>query len=109
VPSPRIGFAGVIDERLDIPLLDSLSKENPKWQFVMVGPVVKISPSLLPRRSNIHYLGQQAYDDLPGLMAGWDVAMLPFARNAATRYISPTRHRNIWRLESQLFRLQFKM
>jgi glycosyltransferase involved in cell wall biosynthesis len=91
LPRPRLGYCGVIDERLDIALIDALSQARPDWQIVMVGPVVKIDPAGLPRRANIHWLGQQSYDDLPGLISGWDVCLLPFALNEATRYISPTK------------------
>lgn len=87
----RVGFAGVIDERLDIDLLAGVADARPQVQFMMVGPVVKIDPSSLPRRDNIHYLGFRHYDDLPEVMAEWDAAMMPFARNAATRFISPTK------------------
>jgi glycosyltransferase involved in cell wall biosynthesis len=91
VPQPRIGFFGVLDERLDRDLLDAVAARSPGWHFVMVGPVAKINPKDLPSRPNIHYLGPKSYDDLPGYIAGWDVAMLPFARNEATRFISPTK------------------
>ena len=91
IPRPRLGFAGVIDERMDIDLLVAVAEGQPQWHFVLVGPVVKIDPDLLPKRSNIHYLGSKPYADLPGYMAGWDMALLPFARNDATRYISPTK------------------
>ncbi len=87
----RVGFAGVIDERLDIQLLAGIADARPEFQFVMVGPVVKIDPESLPRRENIHYLGMRSYDELPAYMAEWDVAMMPFARNSATRFISPTK------------------
>ena len=91
IPHPRLGFYGVIDERLDLPLLDFMARTRPEWQIVLVGPVVKIDPSNLPRRPNIHYLGQRSYDELPRYLAGWDVCLLPFARNDATRFISPTK------------------
>ncbi len=91
IPHPRLGFYGVIDERFDVALLRSLADARPDWQFVMVGPVVKIDPATLPTNANIHYMGMQTYDALPGFLAGWDVALLPFARNRATRYISPTK------------------
>jgi UDP-galactopyranose mutase len=91
IPRPRIGFFGVIDERLDIPLLHHLAHARPDWHICMVGPVVKINPESLPHAPNIHYFGQRDYADLPRFLAGWDVAMLPFARNEATRYISPTK------------------
>jgi UDP-galactopyranose mutase len=90
-PGTRVGFAGVIDERLDIDLLAAVADARPGCQFVMIGPVVKIDPGSLPQRANIHYLGMRGYDDLPAYMGEWDVAMMPFARNAATRFISPTK------------------
>lgn len=89
--SPRLGYFGVIDERLDVDLLASLAEADPDWQIVMVGPVVKIDPERLPRHDNITWLGQQPYDILPQLVAGWDVCLLPFALNDSTRYISPTK------------------
>lgn len=91
IPHPRLGFFGVIDERLDLPLLGFIAEAHPDWQIVLVGPVVKIDPASLPRGANLHYLGQRSYDELPGYLAGWDVCLLPFARNDATRYISPTK------------------
>lgn len=90
-PRPRIGFAGVIDERMDIELLADIAGLRPDWNFVMIGPVVKISESDLPRRYNIHYLGMQPYEKLPAFLAGWDAAMMPFALNEATKFISPTK------------------
>jgi len=91
ITHPRIGFAGVIDERMDVELLNDVAGLRPDWQFVMIGPVVKISESELPRRYNIHYLGMQPYEKLPAFLAGWDAAMMPFALNEATRFISPTK------------------
>jgi UDP-galactopyranose mutase len=91
IPEPRIGFFGVIDERLDRELLHDVAARCPGWHFVLVGPVAKINPRDLPSLPNIHYLGQKAYAELPRYIAGWDVAILPFARNASTRFISPTK------------------
>jgi UDP-galactopyranose mutase len=91
ISGPRLGYSGVLDERLDLALLDAVARQRPDWSFVMVGPVVKIDPASLPRRPNLHYLGQRAFHELPGYLAGWDACLLPFARNAATRFISPTK------------------
>ncbi len=91
IPQPRIGYAGVIDERMDLTLLESIARQRPDWQFVMIGPIVKIDDHALPQRPNIHYLGMQAYKDLPAFFSGWTIGMLPFALNASTRYISPTK------------------
>ena len=91
IAHPRLGFFGVIDERFDIDLLDAVASARPHWQFVMLGPITKIDPAMLPQRLNIHYLGAKSYEELPQYIAGWDVALLPFAINEATRYISPTK------------------
>jgi len=91
LPRPRLGFYGVIDERFDTELLDKVAAMRPDWSFVMVGPVVKIAPEDLPKRHNIHYLGGKTYDQLPSYLAGWDVALMPFAMNESTQFISPTK------------------
>jgi len=91
IPHPRLGFFGVIDERFDVQLIDEAAAARPDWQFIMIGPVVKIHPSSLPQRANIHYLGGKDYRELPAYIAGWDVALLPFAQNESTRFISPTK------------------
>lgn len=91
LPRPRLGYFGVIDERIDLDLLAAVADARPDWQIVLVGPVVKIDPVDLPRRPNLHYLGMKDYRELPAYLAGWDVAMMPFARNEATRFISPTK------------------
>jgi len=88
---PRLGFFGVIDERFDIELLGQIAAMRPDWSFVMVGPVVKIAPEELPQRPNIHYLGPKTYDQLPAYLSGWDVALMPFAMNESTQFISPTK------------------
>ena len=91
LPRPRLGFYGVIDERFDTTLLDEVASIRPDWSFVMVGPVVKISEDELPKRHNIHYLGAKTYAELPAYLSGWDVALMPFAMNESTQFISPTK------------------
>lgn len=91
LPRPRIGYFGVIDERMDIDLVAEAASARPEWQFILVGPVVKIDESAIPRLANLHLLGRKQYDELPGYLANWDVAIIPFARNESTRYISPTK------------------
>jgi UDP-galactopyranose mutase len=91
IAHPRVGYFGVIDERLDLELLAALADARPAYQFVMIGPVVKIDEASLPRRPNLYYLGGKQYDELPAYLAGWDAAMMPFALNEATRFISPTK------------------
>jgi dTDP-4-dehydrorhamnose reductase len=90
-PRPIIGFYGVVDERIDLGLVDSIAEARPDWTLAMVGPIAKISLDDLPRRPNIAYFGKQEYQDLPAFLSTFDVGLLPFARNDATRFISPTK------------------
>ena len=91
IQGPKIGFFGVIDERMNLDLLSAIATEHPEWNLVMVGPTVKIDPAKLPRASNIHYLDSKSYEELPSYIRGWDVAILPFALNDSTKFISPTK------------------
>lgn len=91
IPGPRLGYVGVIDERLDLDLIAYLADMRPEWQFIFVGPIVKIHPDSLPHRHNIHYLGSREYGDLPAYIKGWDVCLMPFAMNESTKFISPTK------------------
>jgi glycosyltransferase involved in cell wall biosynthesis len=91
LPYPRLGFYGVLDERFDKDLVNDIALAQPDWQLVMIGPVVKIDPDSLPKHSNIHYLGARPYSELPAYLSGWDIAMIVFALNESTRYISPTK------------------
>jgi UDP-galactopyranose mutase len=88
---PKLGFYGVVDERMELDLLTAIADARPDWSIVILGPVVKISETDLPRRSNLHYLGPKSYDSLPDYLSGWDVALMPFAINDSTRFISPTK------------------
>src|SRR3954451_10740727 len=88
---PRLGFFGVVDERMDVDLVGRVADLRPDWNFVMIGPVVKIDPATLPRRGNLHWLGGKKYQELPQYLSGWDVGFMPFALNEATRFISPTK------------------
>lgn len=91
IPHPRLGFFGVVDERMDLELLENIARLRPQWHFIIIGPVVKIDAAILPQLENIHYLGGKDYKELPNYLAGWDIAMMPFARNESTRFISPTK------------------
>ncbi len=91
LPRPRFGFYGVIDERMDLEMVAAVADAHPEWSIVMVGPVVKIDPAELPHRPNIHYLGGKKYEELPVYLGGWDVALMPFAINESTKFISPTK------------------
>lgn len=90
--SPNVaGYVGVVDERVDLELIAGLARDLPDWTVRIVGPVAKIDEESLPQAPNIEYLGMVAYPELPRIMAGFDVALMPFALNEATRSISPTK------------------
>ncbi|MGV3508848.1 MAG: glycosyltransferase family 1 protein [Sphingobacteriaceae bacterium] len=91
IAGTKFGFYGVIDERFDYELIGNAATLKPDWQFILIGPTVKIDPALLPTNKNIHYLGGKSYDELPAYLSGWDVAMIPFLLNESTRFISPTK------------------
>jgi hypothetical protein len=91
IPHPRLGFFGVIDERFDIELVRQMADLKPDWQFIFIGPVVKIDESSLPKNRNIHYLGMKEYKVLPAYISGWDLCIMPFAINTSTEFISPTK------------------
>ncbi|MEO7961619.1 MAG: glycosyltransferase [Ginsengibacter sp.] len=91
IPRPRFGFYGVIDERFDAELIREVATRRPEWQFVLIGPIIKIDPAILPRLENIHYPGPKQYEELPAWLSGWDIAMIPFLLNDSTKYISPTK------------------
>jgi len=88
---PVFTYTGVIDERIDFDLVNALADGVPNGNVVLVGPVVKIDPAVLPRRANVHFTGGRPYASLPGFLAGTDVAIMPFALNRATENISPTK------------------
>jgi UDP-galactopyranose mutase len=87
---PRLGFFGVLDERIDVGLLRAIAECRPEWEICMVGPVRRIDPLSLPLLPNMHFLGRREYEDLPAFLAGWDLAILPLAQDESTRCISPT-------------------
>jgi len=91
IASPRLGFFGVIDERMDVDLVRRIADLRPDWQFIMIGPVVKIDPATLPQRRNLHWLGAKSYTELPRYLSGWEVGLMPFALNESTKFISPTK------------------
>jgi glycosyltransferase involved in cell wall biosynthesis len=91
IPHPQLGFFGVLDERIDWDLIAEVATRRPDRHWVLVGPTAKIDPADLPQAANIHYLGKQAYADLPGYLKSFDIATMPFALNEATRFISPTK------------------
>jgi len=88
---PVFGYVGVVDERIDVALIEAVADAFPGGHVLLIGPVSKLDPGRLPRRPNVHLTGAVPYDALPSWLAGVDVALMPFARNRATEFISPTK------------------
>jgi glycosyltransferase involved in cell wall biosynthesis len=76
-PGPMMGYAGPIDAHLDLALIASLAAARSGWQWVMVGPLLGVQASALPRAANLHWLGEQAHEVIPALMSHWQVALWP--------------------------------
>ncbi len=91
LPKPVLGYFGVVDERMDYELVAKLADANPNWTVAIVGPVMKVDPKTLPRRANLHWLGQRGYADLPAFCKGFDLCLMPFALNESTEFINPTK------------------
>lgn len=91
ISHPVVGYFGVIDERLDLELIREAAETHPDISFAMIGPLAKISEEDLPRLENIHYLGMKSYEILPNYLKAFAIAMMPFALNDATKFISPTK------------------
>ncbi|HEX8277449.1 MAG TPA: UDP-galactopyranose mutase [Segetibacter sp.] len=91
ISGPKLGFYGVIDERFDIDLIKNIALLRPNWNLLLLGPVAKINPDALPKLPNVHLLGGKSYDELPHYVSGWDIALIPFAINDSTKFISPTK------------------
>ena len=87
---PVVGYCGVIDGRLDMDLLDKVAEQSPETTFVLIGPLVNMPESKLPKRSNVHYLGMKPYHLLPGYLKGIDIAMIPFDIKGAHKLSGPT-------------------
>ena len=89
IPNPRLGFHGVIDERVDLDLVARIADLRPDWQFLLAGPLRGVAPEALPQRGNLRWLGPQTYAILPHLQAHWDVCLLPFRPDACARHAAP--------------------
>lgn len=91
IARPRVGYFGVIDERIDFGLIAALASQRPGWQFVFIGPMVKIDAASYPRAANLHWLGMKPYTQLPDYLRSWTAGFMPFAMTEATRHINPAK------------------
>ncbi len=90
IPSPRIGYIGAVDERINFDLLSQMAHAHPEWNIILLGPVIGEDT----RRSvakNIHFIGGRPYASLPTYLKGFDVCILPFRSTELVQYVSPTK------------------
>ncbi|MBI3467556.1 MAG: glycosyltransferase [Planctomycetes bacterium] len=80
IPAPRIGFFGLLYEKIDFALLSAVAKAFPLASLVMIGPVA-FCPEAFRKIPNVHLVGPQPYADLPKWIAGLDVLLLPYVRD----------------------------
>jgi teichuronic acid biosynthesis glycosyltransferase TuaH len=90
IKKPVIGFFGHIERRMDFPLLQEVALQNPDKSFVFAGPT---SPEFIPEwflnTANIHLTGRFDYDQLPAVLKGFDVTMIPFKKDEVSSTIFP--------------------
>lgn len=90
LPHPVIGYAGLVNWRIDVPLMLHLARRHPEWSFALVGPVVEDDPLReLLAQPNVHAFGRKALEELPGYLKPMDVTLLPYVLNEYTHNIFP--------------------
>ncbi len=94
LPRPRLVFQGaIVATKLDLPLLAELARLRPEWSIVLVGPRGAGDPSgdlsALDRAANIHFAGPRDAADLPSVLRGADIGLIPYAINDLTRSVFP--------------------
>jgi len=92
LPSPIIGFWGLIHEWIDLDLLQLVATRHPEWSVVLVGKV-GVDCSTLRRMPNVHFVGTRSYESLPRFARGFTAAMLPFKVNRLTDSVNPIKLR----------------
>jgi len=85
-----LGYAGMVDVRIDQAMLRAAARAFAHWGFVLLGPVTT-NVDDLQGVPNIHLLGARPYADLPSYYHAWDAAALPFVDSELTRHINPTK------------------
>jgi glycosyltransferase involved in cell wall biosynthesis len=90
LPHPMVGYIGEVADWLDVDLVLSMARRQPRWSIVLVGPV---APGMAWRLDapNVHLLGRRPYADLPAFAAGFDVCIIPFRATVLTAAVNPVK------------------
>jgi glycosyltransferase involved in cell wall biosynthesis len=90
LPKPVIGFHGWIQYWIDFDLIAYAAKKQPDWSFVFVGPIEPLARVDKVRKlSNVYFLGKMPYENIPELIAGFDVCINPFILDKLSDTVSP--------------------
>ena len=90
IKKPIIGYFGNIERRIDYHLLDEVFQVNLDKNFVLVGPYTKeFIPDNWFTATNIYLLGQVPFSEMPSILKGFDVAIIPFKKDQVSNTIFP--------------------
>lgn len=92
LPRPVVGFFGLIEDWVDVPLMAELARRRPDWSFVIVGKALA-SVAELERLPNVRLLGRRPYEQLPAYCKGFDVGIIPFTDTELVRHVNPLKLR----------------
>jgi teichuronic acid biosynthesis glycosyltransferase TuaH len=91
---PRIGYLGAIAPWLDFDLVIAAASARPEWEFVLVGPVLSGAAPALARLAalpNVMVRPAVTPDDVPGVLAAFDVGLIPFRLTSLTAGVNPNK------------------
>jgi GT2 family glycosyltransferase/glycosyltransferase involved in cell wall biosynthesis len=91
IPKPIIGYYGAISSWFDVEWIEEAARRRPDWSFVLIGHTFGADLGELVRLPNVHLLGEQRYESLPGYLAAFDVCCIPFRLNDLTRATDPVK------------------
>jgi teichuronic acid biosynthesis glycosyltransferase TuaH len=90
IKKPIIGYLGAIERRIDYDLINKVIAVNPDKSFVFVGPVdkdyIRDGDFAAP---NLFLTGPVTYNDMPAVLKGFDVAIIPFKKDEVSNNIFP--------------------
>lgn len=92
IPTPILGFFGLIHEWIDFDLIEYVAQLKPEWSIVLIGKS-SIDISRFEKYANVYFLGQKPYTTLPAYCGGFNVGLIPFVINELTLNVNPIKLR----------------
>jgi glycosyltransferase involved in cell wall biosynthesis len=87
--SPVIGYMGALEDWFDCEAIRVAAQARPHWRFVLAGRSESRKLRSLLHLSNVTFVGEVSRDQVPGILAGFDIATIPFALNPLTLGADP--------------------